>query len=298
MAIYSNTLAVLVEKAARLFGDWKSGTVDSGSTTTVVDDTRQEPDDYFQNTTPVSVVRIITTTDGAAPQGESSKISDYVGSTGTISVSAQKPFTIAPGAADTYCILKDLDWEEVKWAVNMAIDMVAEEALFWAVDETTIDTAADTYEYSLPTNFMYLYRVSQADANGDYPDPIPPDQYRVLRSSAPKLHLIRFPASAQDNEIYWGNLWVNTTMVASRDVRLEGLVTPDVLSADTDTCPINPVYIAYQAAALLHGKRIGDSRYDPDWHTGQQKICQDIADRERALIVPMQLPPDSKRCRE
>uniref|UniRef100_A0A6H1ZI19 Uncharacterized protein n=1 Tax=viral metagenome TaxID=1070528 RepID=A0A6H1ZI19_9ZZZZ len=296
--IFSNTLADLIEMTARLYGDWKSGTVDSGSTTTIVDDTRQEADDYFQNTTPVSVVHIVSTTDGAAPQGESSRATDFTHATGTITISTDKPFTVAPGADDTYAILSELDWDEVKWAINTAIQSVASDALEWVVDETTVVAQDSTWEYALPTNFVWLFRVSQADSNGDFPYPVPSDHYRVLRGTTPKIHFYSFPVGEQHYGIYYADLWAPSSLSDGKAFRLEGLATPSKLGSNSNTTGVSPTYIMFQAAALLHRKRIGDSRYDLDYHLKQAETCEQLANIERARIEMPSLPPNAKKCKD
>ena len=298
MAIYSNTLSQLIEWTCRLvLHDWKEGTATGGSTSTVVDTSRDEAVDYFQNTTPVSKVYIRTTTDSAAPISEQRVATDFaVGVNPTITVSPN--FTAAVGSGDTYAILSEYEWAEVRDAINMAIEMVAEESLFFVIDESTITLSASTYEYTLPTSFMYLYRVSMEDANGDFPEAIPPDQYKVIRSSAPELHLFRFPTGQAFLDHRYGELFGDSDIVADRDLRLEGLATPDKLSADTDTCPISPAYIIYQAGALLHQSRITRPESDYDYHRLQADLSQKRADIERVRVVSMNLPANSKRCRE
>ena len=298
---YNNTLAELIEMTARLYGDWKSGTVDSGSTSTVVDDEREEPDDYFQNTTPVSKVRIVSTTDGAAPQGETRAISDFTLSTGTITISTDKLFSVAPGAGDTYAVMSDLSWDECKWAVNGAIQMVAKDALEWLVDETTITLQNDTYatyEYALPSSFVWLFRVGQANDDGNFIYSIPPDQYRIVKGSIPLLHLSRFPVTQMFPGIWAGDLWVAGSLSDGKKLRLEGLGMPSKLANDADTSSVSPTFIMFQAAALLHRKRIADPRYDSDYHKARADDCDKLANIERARIESPQLPPNAKKVRD
>ena len=298
MTTYNTTLVDLVEMTARLFGDWKSGIVDSGSTTTIVDDTRQEPDDYFQNTNPVSVVHITSTTDGSAPQGEYSAATDSTHSSGTITVSTDKPFTVAPEAGDKYAVLSELDWDEVKWAINTAIQMVAKDALEWVVDETTVVIQSAAYEYALPTNFVRLFRVTQANSDGDFPYPIPPDNYKVIKGSTPKIHFYRTNESVLGKDIYYSALWANSDLSDGKALRLEGLAMPTKLENNADTTGISPSYIMFQAAALLHRNRIADPRYDADYHKVRTEENETMARVERARMASPQLPPDSKICKD
>ncbi|MFC1995671.1 hypothetical protein ACFLVM_02200 [Chloroflexota bacterium] len=73
-----------------------NGTVDSGSTTTLVDAAAlTEQEDYWNGWT----LNIITTTDTFAPQGESQVVTDFNATTDTLTTGA---FTAAIGAGDTY----------------------------------------------------------------------------------------------------------------------------------------------------------------------------------------------------
>ncbi len=293
MAIFSNTLDALVEKCCKLLlHDWWEGIATGGSATTVVDSSRAEVEDYF-NSLPYAEVYIRSGTYA----GSTKKVTDFVNSSGTITFSPALAGAIV--STDTYSIHSKFKREEVVEAINTAIDMVAEEAMVWVNDETTITLVAATYEYSLPTNFMFLYRVTMADSNGKFYDvPIPSDQYKIIPSATPKIHFIQMPIDQQHEGHYYGELWANSDLTASRKLRLEGLGSPAILSTDSSVCSISPAYVIYQAAALLHESRISRADSDPEEHAGQFKLCQARADLERARVVSIQLPPNSKRIRE
>ena len=106
MALYSNTLADLVVRMLKVpMRDYKGGTCTTAvSTTEFQDNTRREADDYFQNTSPVSWVRIISTTDGALPLGQEGQITDFVQTNGVITYA---PLTTAVAAGDKYVFLSD-----------------------------------------------------------------------------------------------------------------------------------------------------------------------------------------------
>jgi hypothetical protein len=176
---------------------------------------------------------------------------------------------------------------------------VAEDAKFWEIDENTVTLAADTYEYDLPNDFMYLFRVTMADADGDFYDPpIDPDQYNIVFGSTPKLHFKTMHPDRKFEDHVVGRLWRDTDLVADRKLRLEGLAAQATLSADTSTCAIDPNYIIYQAAATLFLSRARGTENDPDDNRTRGTICQQIANIERERIVKMQLPANSKRIRE
>ena len=293
MAIYSETRDELVERICKLLlNDWLEGTATGGSTTTVVDTSRLEDDDYFNSKNSEVYIRT------GVYAGSNRKITDFVGgSTNTITFAPAVGDAII--ATDTYSIHTEFKRDEVVEAINLAIDMVAEEAMVWVIDETTVTLVANTFEYNLPTSLMFLHRVTMADSDGYFYDaPIPPDQYKIIHGSTPKIHFIQMPPDQQFDGHYYGELWAKTDLTADRALRLEGLGSPDTLSTDTSTCPISPAYVCFQAAAILHMSRTRSTEQDPDDHRIQGQICQARADIERGKIVKMQLPVNSKRIRE
>lgn len=295
MAIYKTTLDQLVERVCKLFlRDWTEGTTTaSGSTTTLKDTARQEADDYWNSKNAYVYIR------SGSYAGHWAKVTDFAVSAGvgTITFAPAAGGAIASGVS--YSLHTEFERDEVVEAINLAIDMVAEEALVWKIDETSVTLVADTYEYTLPTSFMYIHKITMADSDGNfYDNPIPPDQYKVIKSSTPKLHFLCMPPDEQHTDHYWGQLWANTDLTATRKLRIEGLGSPDVLSADTDACSISPAYLTLQAAAILHMGRSRGTESDPDDHYKQAKNCQDRADVERGRVVTLQLPADSKRCIE
>jgi len=167
------------------------------------------------------------------------------------------------------------------------------------VDET-IPLVAGTYEYDLPASFMFIYRVTMADSDGNFDtiSPVPHDQYGVIHAATPKLQFKHFPSEMQHSDHYYSEYWIDANLTADRKLRVEGLASPATLTADTDTCPISPAFIVFQAAALLHGSRIEQPEGTYDAHRAQSDKWQERADIERARIVSTQLPPNSKRVRE
>ena len=294
MAIFAYTLDELVERCCKLLlHDWLEGTATGGTTLTVVDTSRYEDDDYFNSKNSFIYIR------SGTYAGAYRRITDFavVTGTGTITFAPAVGGDIVSGV--TYSIHTTFSRDEVVEAINTAIDMVAEEAMVWVIDETTITLAADTFEYSLPTNLMYLYRVTMANSSGYFYDaPIPPDQYKIIYGSTPKIHFIQMPTDQQFEDHYYGGLWANSDFTADRKLRLEGLGSPATLSTDSATSPLSPAYIVYQAAALLHMSRVARPETDPDEHRVQSQLCQARADLERAKVVNIQLPPNSKRVRE
>lgn len=119
------------------------------------------------------------------------------------------------------------------------------------------------YEYDLPTNFLYIHRVEMESATRDrYDEEIHQDYWRIV------------PASTQV-------LKLDTTPTAGRKIRISGMASPATLSADTTECPVNPEFLAWQAAAYLHVGRIRGEDQDAEDHRRQFERCQMMADRLR-----------------
>jgi len=297
---YENTLTELIEYLLRVpLQDFKGGTVTSSSTatTTLVDSKRDEPDDYFQNTTPVSRVHITSTTDGLAPIGEDRKVTDFVsGATGTGTLTIAPAFSAVMTVGDKYLVLSKYGWDEIKATINLAISAVAGRTLAHKVDET-LYLQNDTYEYAIPAGFTHIYRLSQSDSNWDYPYPIPPDQYKILKTPSPRIHFYRFPTEVQHSGIYWAELWANSDLVDGRGLRIEGYGRHPKLENEQDVCYINPDYVVYQAAAYLHAARIKPDNLDYENHKTQFEICQGLANQYKADIRT-QLMPDTKKVTE
>lgn len=301
MGIWAETRDNLVERICRLYlHDWREGTADAaGTNVTLKDDSRNEKNDFFNSLSPKPFLHIRTTTDAAAPQGEEGEITDFENTGGIVTVGAA--LGGVTGVGDTYAIILGYSWAEIVEAINQSIDMIAEEALVWKVDEASVTLVADQYEYELPTSFMYLNRVTQADSDGNFYDDqcIPTDQWSIVHAATPLLKLHTFPREDKTEKHYYGAYWAESSaFVAGSLLRLEGLASPATLSTDAATCPVSPAFVCAQAAALLHGSRIEkpEGEYDP--HRVQAEICQGRADVARGVAITTQLPPNSKRVRE
>jgi len=288
--------ASLIEMMLRvpLRGLVDSGTVDgTSSTSTVVCDTLERPDDFYQNMTPVAKVRIVSTTDGAAPKSEERRISDFVNSTGTITISTDKLFSAAPAVGDTFVILSEYEWSELAAALNLVIDSLPESALVPKIDGT-MTAQADTQEYTLPDGFRVIYRITQENDSGDYVTPIPPDQYTILDTNPPKLKLYQFPTELDAEGFYYGSLWYNSRLSDGKHFRIEGFTKQERLETDDDICYLNPLYIVFKAAALVLASRVTAADYD-SYKTRAQELERQAETYYDDLIDTM-LPPDAKWC--
>jgi len=295
LAIYSETRDNIVETICRVcLHDWVEGTATTGGTASLADTSLGGyATSYFNNKGARIYMR------AGAAIGDTRLISAFTTTTGVVAVSPNFSGTVVIG--DTFAIIVDYTWNEIVEAINLAINMVAEEAFVWKIDETSVTTVADDFEYDLPANFMYIYRITQADSDGYFYDlPIPPDQYKIVKGGTyPVLHFYNDTDHFDIGDGHSiGNFWANIDFEASRLLRIEGLASPATLSTDSSVCPINPAYVAFQAAAMLHAARIKRADTDPDEHRIQSQIWQARADIERRRIVKMQMPANSKRCME
>lgn len=153
--------------------------------------------------------------------------------------------------------------------INLAIEMVAKEALVNKVDET-VELDTDTFQYDLPTQFLWIHRIEMQDSDGDYDyeKPIDPRYWRVVKTSTLTLEFVK-------------NLWSPTD---GRYLRITGLASPSKLDSDSLQSPVNPTFISYQAAALLHQSRIRGDDVDSEFHRAQMTLCQAMADKERPTL--------------
>jgi len=295
MAIFNHTQDALVEMTCKLLlHDWSEGVATAeGTTATVKDTSRQEEDDHWNSKRSYIYLR---SGDYATSWR---KITDFTVATGVGTITFAPVIDGNTAVGITYSLHTDFPRDEVVDAINLAIDRVAEEALFWKIDETTTTLVAAQYEYDLPTDFMFLCRVTMANSDGNFYDaPIDPSNYKIIYGATPKLHFIGMPSDQKLEGHNWGSLWRDSDLVAGRLLRLEGLGSPARLANDGDTCPVDPNYIIHQAAATLFLSRARGTESDPDDNRTRGTICQGIANQERERIVKVQLLVNSKRIRE
>ena len=185
----------------------------SGSTTTVVCAALTDSDDHWNEGT----LLVLTDAGGASavPENESRAISDFVASTDTVTVGTA--FSAALAADDLFAITTD---EYPRWAVLRAINA----ALQWygdipAHDDSTLDTAASTLEYSLPAAAVHDLR-----------------QVFIAAGTSTPYTYTRFPYYHVDH----GNskLVFHQQPPYVRNIRLVYMAPHDTIDSDDDT--INP----------------------------------------------------------
>ena len=128
---------------ARKLSATRTGTVDSGSTTTIVDTVRFEVEDFWKNGT----VLVTKDTIGLAPEGEWSRVSAFVKATGTVTFDA---ITEAVAAGDKYALVVP------RYPLHALIDAFNAELTGTKYPEvdTSLSTLANTTEYTLPSGIF------------------------------------------------------------------------------------------------------------------------------------------------
>ena len=158
----TNTLFDLTLSLARTLGILRISKATGGSTTTIIDTSRRENNDYFNDGT----AWIITDAGGAgaAPEKEFKRVSDYVSTSHTITV--ESAFTAAVASGDRYGIATgNLTLDNMVNAINSVLG-----DLYVPLVDTSITTAASQTEYSLPAgitrnNLMQVYIQTNDDSD-------------------------------------------------------------------------------------------------------------------------------------
>lgn len=261
MAIYSDTRQEIRHYVARLCNDLLLGTVSSPASGTFVCALAgwEKPDDHFNHW----VEMFCYAGTGIGTKGNPT---DWDNTSHTLTFLPAATLT----ADDSVEMHERFTVNEYNDFINMAIEMVAKEALVNKVD-TSIDLEEDTYSYDLPTAFLYVNAIYLESSTADlYDSSLPIDRlyWRIVRGTTTKLEFVKNYFTPTDG----------------RELRITGLASPAKLSADSSECPINPVFIAYQAAALMHQSRIRGRDLDSEYHSEQMRLCQAMADKERGGI--------------
>ena len=260
MALYSKTRIVLRHLTARLCNDLITGTVTSPASGTFMcaETDWERPDDDFNHFVEVFCY-------AGTGVGTSGNPTGWANTSHTLTFKPAATLT----ANDLVEMHERFTVNTYNDFINLAIDMVAKEALVDAVDET-IDLDTDTYQYNLPTSFLFIHKIEMQDSSGDYNTnkPINPLYWRVVKTSTLTLEFVK-------------DIWTPTD---GRTIRITGLASPSILDTDTEECPLNPAFISYQAAALLHQSRIRGGDVDAEYHSGQMTLCQAMADKVRPTM--------------
>lgn len=156
------TLADLAYEVANALNALRSGTATGGSVSTIVDAVyRDEDDDYFNQGT----AWILQSTDGLAPQGEMRAVSDFDGGTNTVTVADD--FSAAVEDGDVYAL------EKGRYELPLILDKInAALRRLGSIPQvdTSITTASDQSEYTLPTAANFDLRGVYIQRNNDDAD--------------------------------------------------------------------------------------------------------------------------------
>tara|TARA_R110000764_G_scaffold44258_1_gene99648 strand:+ start:82 stop:900 length:819 start_codon:yes stop_codon:yes gene_type:complete len=257
MAVFSNTRIALRHLLATLMNDQVTGVVASpGSGSFVCASTDWErSDDFFNDFVEVYCY-------SGTGIGTSGKPTNWVNATHTLSFLPAATLTVA----DLVEVHRRFTVEEYNRAINHAIDQVAMDALVDRVDES-ITLTSGTYQYNLPTQFLYIDDLWISDVNGDWVEQLPLDQkyWRPVKKSTLLIEFIK--------ERY--------SPLTSHKVRIVGMASPSILDTDAETTPIDPEYIIQAAKAFLHQSRIRGADKDSEFHAQQMQIAATLASGSR-----------------
>jgi len=189
------TRADLVADIADAYGEFLSLTVTSGSTTTILDTANlYQPDSYWVGH--YAYVRTDAGGASAAPEGEERAVTGYDRASATLTVSPA--FTVAVAAGD----IVELSSVQ-RHVLNRAINAGIREAGFaWLVrssDESTVDISDDVYEYTLPTDIVYLDRVLLREDTDEPWGELPRSNWRAIgEPGSQELSFITWDALSED----------------------------------------------------------------------------------------------------
>lgn len=168
MAVFKNTLAEVRHWTASHLGDLVTAKVASGTTATAVlasttpPQFYNKPDDYFNDNWYEAYCYAGTNI------GESRLVTDWVNSTRTL--------TVSPVASAAYDTTSNLELHYMFYAneylnaINMAIETLArryffeitdDDSLVLEITETNDGNDLNTYEYELPTEFLFIHRLTR-----------------------------------------------------------------------------------------------------------------------------------------
>jgi hypothetical protein len=197
------------------------------------------------------------------------RVTDFTQSGGVVVFSPA--VTDAVVVTDLFELHRDFSPEEINNAINMAIQMVEDEALQDNTDETLV-VLANTFEYEIPAGFYSIEDIYQEESTTG------------LYKESGRIDLRNWKIIDSGGDKY---LWINSdivTLTTGRHLRLVGQTRATALSLDAEETDINPSYIIQQAKALLHQQRIDGSGGISEMHDKQMGIAQSMADRERSKV--------------
>lgn len=242
MALFSNTLAVMRRYLAEAVGDLIYGTADSGTVNTLVHTMLRKGDDYYNKHQYRAYIY------GGPAIGEEREVSDWTVSNNTLVL--DPVYSNAITNVSQYELHHIFYADEYLKAINLAIESLAGKYLVDIIDDTTITLVAATYEYALPTSMLYLYQVTTENAVAD-------DEFRLEDVIDPRIWGIMkaYPAQLKLDENRY-------SIVAGKDLRLEGQGTQPIVDDDTDVIYLPPDWLVQKAITFLPQGKIQSNKLD------------------------------------
>lgn len=215
----------------------------TGATTTkIMADFLWQPDDYYQEHHYEVYVYAGTNI------GVTKRASDWALS-GTL-LTVHSAYAAACDATSYIELHRIFSEDDYRKAINLAIESLAGKYLVDIIDDTTITLVADQYEYALPTNMLYLNKVTTEDeVDGDLfyeSGVVDPRTWEIMPAYPPYLKL--------SYDYY--------NIVADKDLRLEGQGTQPLVDDDTDIIYLPPSWVVQKAITFLPQNKIQSNELD------------------------------------
>uniref|UniRef100_A0A6M3KBF9 Uncharacterized protein n=1 Tax=viral metagenome TaxID=1070528 RepID=A0A6M3KBF9_9ZZZZ len=244
MALYSNTLQVLRHYLSSAVGDLVSGIcgVTGATTTKIYAPFLHQADDYY-NDQHYEVYVYAGTNIGVTKRATDWVLTDLL-------LTVHSAYAAACDATSYIELHHIFTEDELRKAINMAIESIASKYLIDVIDDTTITLVADTYEYALPTSFMYLHQIiTEDEVDGDEffeSGIIDPRSWSIIKAYPPTLKL--------DKRYY--------SITADKDLRLEGQGAQAIVTADTDVIYLPPAWLVQKAITFLPQNKVQSGGLD------------------------------------
>ena len=241
MALYSNTLAVLRHYLASVCGDLIAGQagVTGATTTKIYAPFLYHANDYYNNNFYEVYVYAGTNI------GVTKRVTDWV--LADLLLTVHSAYSVACDATSYIELHRIFTTDEYNKAINLAIEAIAENYLIDKIDETTT-LVADVYEYTLPSGFDFVHKVTTEDEadSGDYYDEDEIDS-RDWDLISPRTLKLRYG--------YY-------SITAGKDLRIEGQGRQDTVDSDTDVIYLPPDWVVQKAITFLPQNRIQSNNLD------------------------------------
>ena len=235
MALFSNSQRVIRHYLATAVGDnifGQAGT--TGATTTkIYAPFLWQANDYYNNNFYEVYVYAGTNI------GVTKRVTDWDLSTFLLTV--HSAYSVACDATSYIELHRIFTTDEYNKAINLAIEAIAENYLIDKIDETTT-LVADVYEYTLPSGFDFVHKVTTEDKadSGDYYDEDETDS-RNWDLISPRTLKLRYG--------YY-------SITAGKDLRIEGQGRQDTVDSDTDVIYLPPDFIVQKSITFLPQNKI------------------------------------------